>query len=377
LSISLTFADLQRVTSGSQSSLRRFWMWWTGELRGALPPRLQRYLHDADRTLRVSLHERQLHIAIRDAEGTQQIADFELHESREIDLARVRVILEQLVPGAHTAIIELPQGQIFRRTVNLPISTEERLADVLKFEMDRFTPFDHGQVYFAHRVTRRDTGSGQVTVQLVVVLRSLVDQMLAVLDDCGLEVSAITVAGQNSGANADTWNLLPAERRPRSGLRGRLLPLSLTTVFAVLLLAALTLPLFYQQNVLRDLEQEIDTLRPAAMVAAETRDSITALLQRQGFFASQRAASPTVVSLLNEVTRVIPDNTWLVRVEVRGSTLRIQGESKSASSLIALLEASNLIENAAFSSPVTKNPRTSNDRFVIEARVRFPGDDEQ
>jgi len=375
--MSLTFSDLLRVTSNSQSSVRRFWLWWTGELRSALPPRLQRYLHDADRTLRVSLQERQVHITTRDADGTQQIADFNLHDSREIDRERVRDILEQLVPGAHSAVIDLPHGQVFRRTVNLPISTEERLADVLKFEMDRFTPFEHGQVYFAHKVTRRDAGSGQVTVQLVVVLRSLVDQMLTALDECGLEVSAITIAGDKSGANANLWNLLPMERRPRSDLRKRLLPLSLTAVSAVLLIAALTLPLLHQQSLMRALEQEIETLRPAAMAVAETKDAITALQQQQGFFANQRLASPTIVSLMNEVTRVIPDNTWMVRFEVRGSTLRLQGESESASSLIALLEASDLVENAAFSSPVTKNPRTSNDRFVIEARVQLPGSDEQ
>lgn len=377
MSISLTYADLQRVTAQSQSSVRRFWHWWTDELRNALPARLQRYLHGTDRTLRVSLQERHVHISIRDADGAQQLADFDLHDSRDADLEMVRDALEQLAPAAHSAVIDLPRGQVFRRTVNLPISTEERLADVLKFEMDRFTPFEHGQVYFAHKVTRRDTESGQVTVRLVVVLRSLVDKMLAALDDCGLEVSAITVAGRKPGANADLWNLLPADRRPRSDLRRRLLPMSLTTVFALLLITALTLPLVYQQNVLRNLEQETEKLRPAAMAVAGTKDSIAALMKRQGFFASQRAASPTIVSLLNEVTRVIPDNTWLVRVEVRGSTLRIQGESDSASSLIGLLEASDLIENAAFSSPVTKNPRTSNDRFVIEAHVQITGSDTQ
>jgi general secretion pathway protein L len=75
---------------------------------------------------------------------------------------------------------------------------------------------------------------------------------------------------------------------------------------------------------------------------------------------------------MDEITRVVPDNTWLVRFEVRGPKLGIQGESEGASSLLALLEASDLIENATFSSPVTKNPRTSNDRFAIEARIRSP-----
>ena len=375
--MSLTFSDLQRVTANSQSSVRRFWLWWTGELRNALPSRLQRYLHDADRTLRVSLQERQVQITIRDSESTRQIADFNLHDPQEIEHERVRDMLEQFAPGAQSAVIELPRGQVFRRTVNLPLSTEERLADVLKFEMDRFTPFEHGQVYFAHKVTRRDAGTAQMTVQLVVVLRSLVDQVLTALDECGLEVSAITMAGDKSGANADLWNLLPMERRPRSDLRKRSLPLSLTAASAVLLMGALTLPLLHQQSVLRALEQEIETVRPAAMAVAETKDLITALQQQQGFFANQRLASPTIVSLMNEVTRVIPDNTWLVRFEVRGSTLRLQGESESASSLIALLEASDLVEDAAFSSPVTKNPRTGNDRFVIEGRVQSPGSDDQ
>jgi len=376
VSISVTLAELQRMTSGGQSSLRRFWLWWTGELRGALPPRLQRYLHDADRKLRVTLRDRHVHITIRDSENTQQIADFDLHDAQTSEFDQVRVMLEQIAPAAHSVVIELPRDRVFRRTVNLPIGTEERLVDVLKFEMDRFTPFEHGQVYFAHKVTRRDTGSGQMTVQLVVVLRSLVDQMLAALDDCGLEVSAITIGGDKSSANADLWNLLPVERRPRSDLRKRLLPITLTTVSALLLLTALLLPVLYQQSALRSLQQEIESIRPAAMAVAETKDSITALVQQQGFFASQRRASPTVVSLMNEVTTVIPDNTWLARFEFRGSTLRLQGESDSASSLIALLEASDLIEDAKFSSPVTKNPRTSNDRFVIEASVQLTAGNE-
>jgi len=96
------------------------------------------------------------------------------------------------------------------------------------------------------------------------------------------------------------------------------------------------------------------------------------LLEEQGFFATRRAELPTTIRLMDEITRVIPDDTWLVRLEVRGSKLRIQGESEGASSLLALLEASDLIENATFSSPVTKNPRTSNDRFAIEAGIRSP-----
>ena len=62
-------------------------------------------------------------------------------------------------------------------------------------------------------------------------------------------------------------------------------------------------------------------------------------------------------------------NSVTLVVQVDGNTVRIHGESERASSLIGLIEESALLKDARFSSPVTKNPRTSNDRFVIEAVI--------
>ena len=78
---------------------------------------------------------------------------------------------------------------------------------------------------------------------------------------------------------------------------------------------------------------------------------------------------PTKIRLLDEITRVMPDDTWLSQVQVKGGIVRIQGESEGASSLIGLMENSDLLRDVSFSSPVTKNPRTSNDRFVIQASI--------
>ena len=373
MSMSLSIADLQRVAFGRQSSLRRFWHWWTAELRGALPSRLRQYLHASDRTLRVSLQQRHVSIALRSSDDNRRIADFDLQDASGDAIDAVRRQLHESAAAARSCVIELPDEHVLRRTVNLPVGTEERLEDVLEFEMDRFTPFKCGQVYFAYEVTGRDAGNGQITVQLVVALRSLVDEVLVALDKCGLEVSAIHAGNNRSPSNSRALDLLPKERRPRSGLRNRMLSMSLTAAASVLLVAVLVLPLFFQQSTLKMLQQDIATVQPAALAVAETRDDIAELMRQRGFFASERRASPTVVSVMDEVTRVIPDNTWLARYEMRGSTIRLQGESESASSLIALLEASDLIQGARFSSPVTKNPRTSNDRFVIEAQIQPSG----
>jgi general secretion pathway protein L len=369
MSLSLSIVDLQRLTSGGQSSLRRFREWWIGELRSALPPRIQRYLRDSDRTLRVSLSGQRIDIKVRGSGGVVPLGELDLHDTAPGDVGAVKRALQALTPAPSAVVVELPSEHILKRIVNLPANTEERLADVLQFEMDRFTPFTGKQVYCEHRVIGRDPGNNQITVQLVIARRSLVDRLLEVLDECDLEVSAVTAA---AGAGVDGRNLLPKGMRAGGSLRRRVLPLSLGAAFGVLLIAAMVLPLVSQQNALRAVEKEIAELRPIAQEVARTKDEIASLLGEQGFFASKRAALPTTIQLMDEITRVIPDDTWLVRLELRGSKLRIQGESEGASSLLALLEASDLIENATFSSPVTKNPRTSNDRFAIEARIQSP-----
>jgi general secretion pathway protein L len=367
MNFSLSMSDLQRLTAGGQSSMRRFLDWWTGELKSALPPRLQRYLRDADRTVRVSLSGSRIDIKVRGSAGVIPLGELDLHDTASGDIGAVKQATQALTPAPSAVVIELPSEHLLKRIVNLPASTEERLADVLQFEMDRFTPFTGKQVYCEHRVIGRDPDNNQITVQLVIVRRSLVDRLLNVLDECGLDAAAVTAS---AGSGAEGCNLLPKEMRAGNGLRRRILPLSLGAVCGTLLIAALTLPLIAQQNTIRAIEREMAELRPLAQEVAGTRDEISALLGEQGFFSSKRAELPTTIQLLDEITRRVPDNTWLVRLEVRGPKLGIQGESEGASSLLALLEASDLIENATFSSPVTKNPRTSNDRFAIEARIR-------
>jgi general secretion pathway protein L len=370
MNISLATGDLQRLTSGSRRAGRLFWHWWTSELKEALPPRIQKYIRDADRTLRVTLRGQSIDIKVRGADGVLPLGELDLHDPAAGDRDAVKQALQALTPAPGAVAIELAAEHVFKRVLELPASTEERLVDVLQFEMDRFTPFTGKQVYFAHRVIGRDSDNKQITVQLVIARRSLVDRLLEVLGSCDLEVSAVTVPAGAAGIG--DWNLLPRQMRAGTGLRKRLLPLSLGAACVALLIAAMALPLIAQKNTMRAIESEIAELRPVAQAVAQTRDEIAALVGEQGFFAAKRAELPTTIQLMDEIARIIPDDTWLVRLEVRGSKLRIQGESDGASSLLALLEASDLIENATFSSPVTKNPRTSNDRFALEASIRQP-----
>jgi len=76
-----------------------------------------------------------------------------------------------------------------------------------------------------------------------------------------------------------------------------------------------------------------------------------------------------VLQILAEVTRVLPDNTWLLRFDVNGAEIRLQGQSTAASELIQLLESSPLFQEAQFRSSVVQIPRSDRERFHVSMQL--------
>ena len=225
---------------------------------------------------------------------------------------------------------------------------------MLGYEMDRLTPFAKDDVYSHHRVAKRDTARGIICIDLVIALKKTVDELLSVLEQRGINASKVTLSGA------------AASNRPRPGIgqpvchsksvpsvasRWPIIPSALTVLAAVLVMAAIAYPLVQQNIVLGQLENEVSELAPAAIAAGKTRDDIATAARQSGFFAEKWASMPTKIRVLDELTQVVPDDTWLTRIQMDGATVRIHGESEGASSLIGLIEASDLFRDVRFSSP--------------------------
>jgi general secretion pathway protein L len=76
-----------------------------------------------------------------------------------------------------------------------------------------------------------------------------------------------------------------------------------------------------------------------------------------------------MTALLEETTRILPDDTWLVRYQFGESKLTLEGRSSSATSLVNQLSASAWLADIQFQAPVTRDPSTGADRFRLGARV--------
>ena len=353
---------LSATHSGAESPLRRFWKWWSGELLHFVPPPLREFFDHEEQILFVSANDTDMTVEI--LHGT---------ERRETDWTRLGAEVANI-----EAVVELSPAQAVNRQVSLPFGTEDRIEDVLGFEMDRLTPFAKDDVYFHYFVTGRDTERRVINIQLVVALRKIVDDILDRLRVRGVVPSKVTLRGATGSAERalTSVNLLPSSKRTKANPKYEIVPTALSALAGILALIAISYPLAQQVFWLKSLDEEISRLAPAAIAAEKTQTEIADAVRLGGFFSDKWASAPTKIRLLNELTRIIPDDTWLARVQMQGTTVRIHGESEGASSLIALIEASDVFRDASFSSPVTKNPRTSTDRFVIETQIETSGDGE-
>lgn len=83
----------------------------------------------------------------------------------------------------------------------------------------------------------------------------------------------------------------------------------------------------------------------------------------------RRSDNRRFVEVLNEVTRLLPDDTWLFRMRVFAGDVQTFGYSPAASTLIGTIEESDLFKNAQFRAPMTRDPRVDADRFHIAFEV--------
>jgi len=357
------------------NALQRFWKWWSGEILDFVPASIRAAFDHDEQLLLISVHERDMTLERRHGADRQPLETIALADDDDALADKSKAESPITTTESDRIVVELSRAQAVQRQVALPFGTEDRIEDVLGYEMDRFTPYARNDVYIHYRVTGRDNERRVINIHLVVALRKTVDGILAALKKRGVNPSRVTLRGcaESTDPAMAAINLLPRNSRAKPASRRNLVPTALTALAAILAVVAIGYPFANQLAQLNRLDDEIAALSPAAIAAGKTRDEIANAVRLAGFFSDKRAVVPTQISLLNELTRVIPDDTWLSRVQVQGTTVRVHGESEGASSLIGLIEDSDMLRDVRFSSPVTKNPRTSNDRFVIEAQIETAG----
>ena len=336
------------------------WRWWRDGLLAWLPDGARRWLVGSSRRLVLVVEDREWVLKREEDNGRAQDLDRLDRESPDWSV----LIGWFKTENPQRRVLRFPSSQALIRSVSLPAAAEKNLRQVAGFEMDRLTPFTASQVYYDATVLDRQLEQRRLRVELTVLPRAVVDPVLTQLRQRDLSPDALDVASDRHGLN-----LLPLEQRVRRGLWGQRLRVAVIGVSLLLVGVAAVLPIWQQRQLLLATMAKVSQIQQAANQALNLRDQLDQTLEASRLLMQKKQGLPPRLDLLLELTTLLPDDTFLERLQINGDTLQIIGQSARASALVGIVESSRLFGGASFVSPVTTDPRTGKERFVISARI--------
>jgi general secretion pathway protein L len=300
------------------------------------------------------------------------IADLERDGDDKLQ-ALCEVSLTNLPPNLKVSLC-LPVEAVLKHEVMLPQATEANLASVLGFELDRLTPFRTDQASFGYRLIARYPEHEKIKVELSVVQQDYLDKIVSRLSGLGLAVSSVYpyLPANDKRVLPASLNMLRAEQRPMSEPLFNRKARRLAVMAVFLLLAVNLYPVWQLNQTSHHLEQKIGDIRKNAQFVSEKQSLLASRLGAQDALANRKNKVPGKLVILHEITRLLPDNTWVSRLTLNDGNATLQGESFKASDLIEILEKSGYFQNVSFTSSITRNPVTSMERFEIHMELVTP-----
>jgi general secretion pathway protein L len=260
----------------------------------------------------------------------------------------------------------LPAAAVLRRRLVLPAAAAERLRDVVGFEIERQTPFAADAVAFDARILDRRESDGQLDVELVVVPRTTLDAQLAALGPLAASLAGIDVAAGDAPLGV---NLLGMAQRRQQHDPWRLWNWVLVAVAALALAAMLWQMLDNRRSAADALQRTTDQRVASARTVSQQRQQLIDLVEGRAFLDRARSGRPTAVEILDELSRRLPDSTYLEKLSIENDHLLLIGLSSEASSLVGRLEGAKLWNAPALTGAVQPDPRTGRDRFTLTAEL--------
>lgn len=329
-----------------------WWRWWTAELAALLPPRLRAALAPPPAML------------LAEIEG--EAFRFTRHAG-----GRATPLAGAPADAGLPVWLALPEAAVLVRRLDWPAMPEADLRRALPLDLDRQTPCRAETLWWDAEPVARDAARRRVTLDLAVAQAAVVEAARERLRTThGVLPARIGLALPGGGLR---FALRPAAAAEPARAAPALLPR--TTRGRLLLLCALlgvaNLALHAEAETARR-ERLDDAVREARLRAQRVEALRTQIAERRQLRDElvTRRADVALLAVLDQLTRLLPDDAWLDSVEVRGASVYVTGYAPVAASLVAQIETSPMFADAQFRSPVTPDRARGRERFDMAIRLR-------
>lgn len=281
-------------------------------------------------------------------------------------VARCSADAATMLKGGEVELAMRPE-HFFFRALELPRRASEFLEGIIRAQIDRITPWNVSEAVFGWSEPT-DIGNDKVSVTIVAASRTQIIPVAQAVDRLGVKsvfVSTTLPDGKAGAARIKVFQQSAAGKLETHRIRRRLVTgLTVLATFAVLAAAADVVIGGALQDRLNVTSQRIAERRGIIRAGSDaaSNSALAKLVRRKN-------ETPADVIVLDALSAVLPDNTYVTELRIEGDKVQIVGITNDAPSLIRLIEQSPHFSRATFFAPTTRSPSDPGERFHIQARA--------
>lgn len=158
-------------------------------------------------------------------------------------------------------------------------------------------------------------------------------------------------------------NLLPTSIRPKKKRVNIKATLALFIGLLLLATGYISAEVYYKRNTMTTLENQLHELKRQVAPLEKIDQSYGDMERYLKIINTIKKQSPPKLPILEELSKVVPKDTWLTDVSIVNDKVEIRGLSAVSSALIPILESSPHFKDAGFNGSIVKTPE--GERFTI------------
>jgi general secretion pathway protein L len=261
---------------------------------------------------------------------------------------------------------QVQSGHVMTSLLDFPSKAGDFLDGMIRAQIDRLTPWTANDAVFGwspptpavnDRIDVIFAATSKLKVQPLL-------QFAQALDVASVAIYATASLGEGAPARIKLFDQLwrsaiGTTRIPRL-LRAILLSTGVAAAASLLISAYIGSSLQSQQG---ELQRQLSQRRAALRLDPNSAGSGLGLL------AKRKQATPSSVMVLEAISRVLPDTTYVTELRIEGDKVQVVGMTQDAPSLISLMEQSPQFTRATFFAPTTRAANEPGERFHIEAHI--------
>lgn len=292
--------------------------------------------------------------------------------ARKTDWVEIRKAVRKRRAGRRPVVVRLAADQILVKTLRLPAAVGDVIEPVLRNQMQRLAPWPEDEVVFGYHILPTESGSSHIDVEIVAAHRPIIDNLMTSAAEAGLVISRIDHASSPEARDGIALYDVGRRNQLQTAHRfGRLFTLVTAIGLCIATIGLVELARTYQSSA--DLEEQIGMAQTRIADHTRKRNQRHAVSGAYQALLARKTDQAPAIWVVNEVTKAVPDHSWLTEFTLSEGRILITGSSTNAAELITALEQTAAFNNVRFTAATTRDRNSGRERFAIGAEVVFSG----